>query len=562
VTRRELVVTGFVVFAAGTLVRLWAASQIVFPLPEDTAYYVGVARNLLDGRGLVSDALWSFQTPPLELPRQAFEVWLPLPAFLAASSMAVLGPSFHATQAPIAILGGAACVLAWLIARDLAGELGLGVGRGRVLAVGTGLTCAVYLPLVLHGALPDSTTPFTVLALISCLLMARLVRDGAPIRATDPRLLALGVVIGLAALTRNEAAWLATTWVILVVAARPGRRAVTTHVGVVGVVALAVFLPWMIRDWAVFGSPLPGQAVANALSVTGFDIFAWSDPPTLGRYLAQGPTALVGARVTGTLHNLLNVLVLLGIPVSVLGLLALPWTARGRVLRPLALLSLTTFLVTSLVFPVATTWGTFLHAAGPVHTLLVISALVILDRAIAALGHRLGWTRPVAWLGPAFAIFASCVFTVSYIPAFGTQSRDIERRYVVLASQFAALGEPVSSLGPVVTNFPIWWAEAYRAPALALPNEPPASIVDLAATFAGTRFLVLAGEEHGRWPAVLDDPAAPGVGCFTEIELPPPPLAEDAVVIDDVRVWAIECARPTGSGDSYTREWPPVQRTA
>ena len=36
------------------------------------------ARNLLEGRGLVSDALWSFQTPPLVFPRPAFEVWLPL----------------------------------------------------------------------------------------------------------------------------------------------------------------------------------------------------------------------------------------------------------------------------------------------------------------------------------------------------------------------------------------------------------------------------------------------------------------------------------------------------
>ena len=39
----------------------------------------GVARNVVEGRGLVSDAIWSFQTPPLQFPRPAFEVWLPLP---------------------------------------------------------------------------------------------------------------------------------------------------------------------------------------------------------------------------------------------------------------------------------------------------------------------------------------------------------------------------------------------------------------------------------------------------------------------------------------------------
>ena len=95
-------------------------------------------------------------------------------------------------------------------------------------------------------------------------------------------------------------------------------------------VALLVFLPWMIRDWLVFGSPLPGQAVANAFSVTGFDIFAWNDPPTLSRYLAVGPARLVQMRVDGFMHNFLTVLLLPGLPISIIGLLALPWQARGR----------------------------------------------------------------------------------------------------------------------------------------------------------------------------------------------------------------------------------------
>ena len=37
------------------------------------------------------------------------------------------------------------------------------------------------------------------------------------------------------------------------------------------------------------------------------------------------------------------------------------------------------------------------------------------------------------------------------------------------------------------------------------------------------------GDEHGRWPAVLDDPAAPGAACFRELDLGPPrrPVATD-----------------------------------
>ena len=132
--------------------------------------------------------------------------------------------------------------------------------------------------------------------------MTRILRQ-PPVGAAwrDPRLLGLGVVLGLAALTRNEArrgspspgpdlpggAARAAGGSRSSASRRPSRS--------------LVFGPWAIRDWAVFGNPLPGQALANALSITGFDIFAWNDPPTLARYLAIGPARLIELRLDGTL---------------------------------------------------------------------------------------------------------------------------------------------------------------------------------------------------------------------------------------------------------------------
>ena len=48
-TRREAWLTAVGLFAVALLVRAVFAAQIVFPKPEDTAYYVGVARNLRRG---------------------------------------------------------------------------------------------------------------------------------------------------------------------------------------------------------------------------------------------------------------------------------------------------------------------------------------------------------------------------------------------------------------------------------------------------------------------------------------------------------------------------------
>jgi hypothetical protein len=535
VSRREAWLTAAAIFSLALVARAIVATQIVFPRPEDTAYYVGVARNLLDGRGLVSDALWSFGTPPLILPRPAFEVWLPLPTFLAAIPMALFGTTFAAAQVSSVLIGSLEPVLAWRLAADVARERDLPPGRARTLAIGTGLTAAVYLPLLLHSALPDSTMLFAVLALGACLLMTRLAGAGPSVRLVDPRVLGLGVLIGLAALTRNEAIWLGLTWAVL------GWRAGQLRlVAVAGAVAFAIFAPWMIRDWLVFGSPLPGQALTNAFSITGTDIFAWNDPPTLARYLAVGPIRLLELRVEGIAHNLFSVLLFLGLPLSIIGLLALPWQARGAAVRPVLILAVTTFLVTGLVFPVSTTWGTFLHASGPVNVLIILSALLALDAGIARLGARLGWTRPVAWLGPLLGIFGSILFSVALLPAFGTSSRETEARFEELGRRMAAAGHPLDgSAGPVITDFPIWLAETARTPALALPEESPRDVLDLAQAF-GARLIVVLDPDERR---LTTDLAAglDGAACLRELDLGTDPSTASSDPLGTARAFEVVC---------------------
>ena len=538
-SRREAWLTAGFVFALAVVVRALVASVVVFPKPEDTAYYVGVARNLVEGRGLVADALWSFQTPPLVFPRPAFEVWLPLPTFLAAIPMALFGTTFAASQVSSVIVGALLPVLAWRLAADVAIERGMPPGRARTLAIGAGLTCAAYLPLILHSALPDSTMPFAALALAACLLMARLARDPRGLSPADPRLIGLGVVIGLAALTRNEAIWLGLAWAIVAWGIGTDRLSRVRAIAVAGIVALVVFAPWMLRDWIVFGSPLPGQAAANAFSVTGFDIFAWNDPPTISRYLAVGPERLLAMRVSGIEHNLLSVLLIPGVPLSVIGLLALPWQARGSALRPVVLVAVITFLVTSLVFPVATTWGTFLHAAGPVHVLLVIAALLGLDAFIAWVGVRRGWTKHVAWLGATLCIGGSFLFSAVLLPSFGEGSRATAALYAELDRRLIAIGRPIdASSPPVISNFPIWIADSLGVSALALPNEAPSDVVDLAEHF-GARLLVIAAAEHGQWPAVLET-GANRADCFHQVDLGAGP-PDQADPLAEIHVYEIDC---------------------
>ncbi len=541
-SRRQAWLSAAGIFALALVVRAVAAAQVPFPVPEDTAYYVGVARNVLEGRGLVSDALWSYQTPPLVVPRPAFEIWLPLPTLLALPSMLLLGTSFGAAQVSSVVVGALVPVLAWRLAADLVTERMIDASRGRLVALGAGVTAALYGPLVLHSALPDSTMPFAVLGLGACTLMARIARDARTVPWTDPRLIGLGALLGLAALTRNEAIWLALGWVI--VAWGQGRLSRSERlrlVAVPAVVAVLIFAPWAIRDWAVFGNPLPGQALSNALSRTGRDVFAYQDPPTLSSYLAQGPAKLIQDRVDGFGHNLVTVLLLPAFPVGPIGLLALPWFGRGRTLRPLLVAGLVTFAVTTLLFPVSTTWGTFLHASGPIQVLLLVSCLLALDAGVARVARFRGWSRQNAWLAPLIACLIGLPFLGLTATGIGSVASETQARYDALRSTLSSTGVPLSTLAPIVSDHPVWIAEEERVPTLGLPDEPVSSVLDLARRF-GAGALVVDARGDGRWPAILDA-AGPGTECFREVHRVPddPTGSADTSPSDGLRVFLLVC---------------------
>ena len=541
-SRREAWLSAGLVFIVALLVRAWAATQMPFPTPEDATYYWGAARNLVNGNGLISNALWSYATPArdaagglsLGFPRPAFEIWLPLPSLLAAVPMLLLGSTaYPVTLAVMVPIGAVIPVLAWRIGADVAAERALSPERERTLGLGSGLVAAVSLPLVLSSAVLDSTAPFGVAALAACLLGTRLLREPRGARIRDPRLVAMGLALGVAALARNEAIWVALGWALLAASAAGAARAQRARLVLVpAVVALAVVAPWLVRQAITFGSPLPGQAITNAWAISGFEIFAWKAPATLAGYVAVGPAAWLGDRVGGLLHNLLNVLMIPGLPTAAIGLIGIPWVVTSRSLRLLVISTVATFAITTLVFPVQTTWGTYLHSAAPAHVLLIVAGLTGLDAGIAAVGRRRGWTRPVAWLGPLFAGFAALLFMFAGIPAYAAQAGDIEARYAALTARFAALGDPLDAAVPVISNHPMWVSEANQVRALALPDEPVASALDLARTF-GARYVVLDGA-HGTWPARLA--ADPDARCLVPVTLPGAGTAPDPF-----RVYRIAC---------------------
>ena len=164
----------------------------------------------------------------------------------------------------------------------------------------------------------------------------------------------------------------------------------------------------------------------------------------------------------------------------------------------------------------------------------------------------------MAWLGGALTIFGSLLFMVALMPSFGGQSaraRAFATRHSPAdgGRRHAARGSGRRSSRTSRSGS----SESTGARALALPAESPRDVVDLAEHFPGTWLVIIHGDDHGGWPAVLATDA-PGAECFDEVDLGSPADPRLARALDETRV---SSAGLPMSDDPYTRERMDAART-
>ena len=526
VNRWSVALTAAALYCVGLVAQLTAAVIVNQPLSEGSSYYVAVARNLVEGHGLVINAMWSYATPPLVLPRPAFELWQPMASFVAAVPMSLMGTSFDAAQIGFAFLGALLAPLAWLVARDAARQLALPERRAQSVTLGAGVLTAISAPLLLAGAAPDSTLPFAVAGVCACLLVPRAVGGS---RAA---LVGVGVALGVAYLTRMEAVWLGVAFVAAAyLATRSIRRAAVLGASA-AIVAALIAAPWWLRNLSVFGTPLPGQLADNAFLTRNEQIFAYLDRPTLGGFLAQGPATIAGNIGAAFWHNLVDVLVVPAGAIAAIGLLTVLIGLRRRGVRPVGALAVLlgagalTYVATSVLFPVATLWGTFEHAAGPLDVGLIVAAAIGADAFVARVREWRSWPRANAWLAPAgLALIGLPIAALALAGAAASANADAQRIHVFGADLSS---QPVLTCagcdGPYITDRPVWLSDATHHSAIALPDEPAASIAQLARDFHATYVVVT--QPRNDLPAALRAPEAQA--CFKELHLPGQP-AQSAV---------------------------------
>lgn len=515
------------------VIRLVVTAWVQFPPTEGSLYYLDVARNLATGHGLVTNVQWSYATPPMGVPRPAFDLWLPLASLVNALPMLVLGATHQAGQVGMSLLGATLAPLAWAVTREAGSIDALGARRTGAAALGAGVLAALFGPWLVATAGPDSTVPFAVMGTLDALLVARLLRkgpDGVDPRPAVRRLLpglVLGLALGVTYLARQEVVWIGLTLTLLAVPciarATPGTRIAATLrlLGPVVVGGLLVVVPWLVRQQLTFGGAAAGQVLDNMLLLRNEQIFAIHDAPTLAGFLAQGVGGIATNVARAVAAQATDAIALAGFPVGVVGVAAIVGLRRRRSLRTASALVVLlasgamTFGATALLFPVATLWGTFQHASGPLMVGLIVAAVLGMDALMTRISAARGWDPVNVIVGPAALVALMLPVTLIQLGSVRGSALDMQRRIEAVGLALAATtpGHADGGLGaPLVSDHPMSVAWLLERPVLVLPDDPPVVLGELARATGARQLIVLGGRD--RYPEVLLHPT--GETCVAE----------------------------------------------
>ncbi len=254
------------IVAAGVVVRvLYTLLEAPWPPPalDDQYYFSALPRLLADGQGFIAPFKLDFQNvtvPTAEHP-PFYSLVLAVPALAGLDSP-------DAQRLAGTVFGAGTIIVVGLFGRHLVGP------RAGLLAAGL---AAVYPVLIAADGALLSESLYGLLVALSLFSAYRLLD-----RPTAGRAALLGLVAGLAALTRGEALLLLPLVLIPIVLRPQGWR----FAGAALAVFVVVLTPWTIRNWVVFDRPVAvatnsGTAIAGAncdATFTGDKLGGWYPP--------------------------------------------------------------------------------------------------------------------------------------------------------------------------------------------------------------------------------------------------------------------------------------------
>jgi len=497
-SRRDLLVLLFL----SLVVRLVVAALIPRPGYMDVAYYAAGAVRLAEGGGLSEPFLWNYMDDPAGLPHPGFLYWMPLSSLLAAPFAALFPGSFFALQLPFVLLSALLPLVAYGLAWKTTGRR-----RSAWLAGLLTLFSGFFFP---YWTLPETFAPFALLGSVALWLAGRGVRDAGCGILDAGRWLLIGLLVGLAHLTRADGILLLPVVVLAPSLIRPpsippnsggevgegevsntqrASRFVIRHASCVIFGYLLVMAPWFLRNLSAIGAPLSPAGAKTLWLRTYDDFFCYGCDLSPSSYLAWGWPSILRSKLWAAgvnLERLLaeNCLVFL-LPFTLVGLY------RLRRCLPFTLVLVYSFLIYffhSFAFTFPGPRGGFFHASAAVLPFLFAAGVEGVEAAVGWAARRRRWNLRQAQgvFGVAtvvLAVFLS-MYTVSQkLPAW----RDVDTVYEEIG-RWLAREEPVGGAVMVANPPAFWYYTGY--PAVVVPNGDVEALLAVADRY-GVQYVLL-----------------------------------------------------------------------
>ena len=296
ILRREpVILLAILLFAL--IVRIPVLVRNPIPAGDGVASNLEAAINLRQGYGFSTMRKWTLYSESMEDVRPEGNRQ-PVMTLLIYALFLITGPGFTAAQV-LSLFAGLICLfMCWLWARKCFGKL------PALFAL---LVLSVTPIFIWYSTQPDSLMLFTAL-FFAVLLVAD--REALSFR----RVILLGILTGLAYLTRTQGMLLAFSIGIWVLLRGRGKRILKALLFIT--VFILTCMPWFVRNISVFGSPTytqGGQFLLNENHWAAWEVRDTPPEPTdmlthqgagaVAAYLAKGTLRVLEPITTGSLHR-------------------------------------------------------------------------------------------------------------------------------------------------------------------------------------------------------------------------------------------------------------------
>jgi 4-amino-4-deoxy-L-arabinose transferase-like glycosyltransferase len=514
--------------------RLALAAGVSFPGIADPTYYYTVAENLADGRGFQVDYIWHYLVPTADITHAANDYWAPLPALVMAAALFLGGKSLLAALIPSILLGLAVALLTWELAKAL-GTSGAPSTLASLADTAPGDRYAGQSPET-NGAVAYYAAGLSLL--LPALFFFSLRTDTAIYYACFANLGLLGMVKGmenprffllaavgaaLAQLCRLDGVLLAVVLVVAVLVS-PHRRK-WLWLLLVALLYLAILSPWLVDNVRSFGMPLPPGSAQTAVLTDYEEIYSYSTPLSLQRYLAWGAGNIFWSKTRAALQTSLILGEVLGPLLGILAVLGLLLVLADSSLRQRWRRYLPPLLFSGLLFAfyigVATfpaEHGSFLKSVVALAPFLVIMAVAALERLIASETARIlivlllavgllggGWHQVTNTTADETARYRQLVQVGDFLRQAGAgPDTVVMTRYpwdVYYATRFKAIQIPNEDLEMILAV-----ARRYGAGYLLLPAPRTALTGIYAGTEVDPRLQLVLSLPEGEWRLFAVEP--------------------------------------------------------